>query len=49
MVVVKHHLYPSSVPVARHGRFGIAVAVLYRGPEKTKIVPIESPGSVYWW
>ena len=46
--MVKYLIYPCIVPVARYRMFGIAVARLYRGPGKTKIVPIESPGSVYW-
>ena len=44
----KYLIYPCIVPVARHGMFGVAVARLHRDPGEMSIVPIESPGSVYW-
>ena len=46
--MVKYLLYPCIVHVARHGMFEMAVARLYRGPEKMSVGPIEFPGFVQW-
>ena len=46
--MAKNLLYLCILQVARHGMFGIAVARLFRGPGKTSISLIISPGSVHW-